>query len=81
MGALLLCGYLWAGTVETDTLNTLRDDPFMVQLDSLLYADYFVAGPDSTIDDPSVLNEGPEVSDSVIAARLAELDARAPLSL
>ncbi|MCE2494974.1 MAG: LysM peptidoglycan-binding domain-containing protein [Flavobacteriales bacterium] len=81
MGALLLSGYLWAVEAETDTLNTLRDDPFMVQLDSLLYADYFAAGPDSTIEDSSVLAEGPEVPDSVIAARPAVLDKRTPLAL
>lgn len=81
IGALLLVGHLWGASTETDTLNTLKDDPFLIQLDSLLFADYFVAGPDSTIEDPTTIGQGPEVVDSVIMARLADLDKQTPLSL
>lgn len=66
LGALLLGASLVAApTTETDTVKGLADDPFLIQLDSLLFAEYFLAGPDSTVEDPNVIGAGPEVSDKI----------------
>lgn len=82
LGALLLgASLVGASTTETDTVKGLADDPVLIQLDSLLFADYFLAGPDSTVEDPTVIGAGPEVSDSVIQYRLALLDEQTPLEL
>jgi membrane-bound lytic murein transglycosylase D len=68
---------------ENDTLQSpFKDDPFVAQLDSLLYADYFVALP--AIDSSKALSEGesvPEFSDSTIAYRLDVLNAQTPIEL